>query len=168
MVISLKQFLLVPECPAEWQSLDLYLLRDAEVVFYVGQSQLAFGRVWEHLLGGYKGHSMVGRFVWVNWPASMNFSLELFSSQAESFAAVGNEVSAAERWLIQRWAPCFNVALNSQPHALPQVYLPANAPFRRRRSLPALVREAQRAVQIEQTRRLRQALEEQDQARGAV
>ena len=38
-------------------------LSSREVVFYVGQSYLAFGRVWEHLLSGFKGHSIMGRFI---------------------------------------------------------------------------------------------------------
>ena len=81
IAIPLKRFLLVQQCPASWKGLDLYLFRDENVVFYVGQSYLAFARVWEHLLGGFKGHSTVGRFVWCNWPTSMNFTIELLSSQ---------------------------------------------------------------------------------------
>ena len=151
-VLSLKRFLLMEECPAEWKGLDLYLFRDESVVFYVGQSFLAFARVWEHLMGGFKGDSMVGRFVWCNWPTSMSFSIELLSSQAEQFRDVGNEVGAAERLLIRQWCPCFNLSQNHQPTPLPDCYLPANAPFRRRRSFRALLHEAERAVQAEDTR----------------
>jgi hypothetical protein len=151
VAIPLKRFLLVAQCPPAWQSLDLYLFRDADVVFYVGQSYSAFARVWEHLTGGFKGHSVVGRFVWCNWPRSMRFTIELLSSQSEQFESVGNEVSASERWLIQRWTPCFNLSLNSQPSPVPHSYLPANTPFRRRRSLNALIHEAERAVQAEDT-----------------
>jgi hypothetical protein len=79
IVISLKRFLLIEGCPADWKSLDLYLFRDEEVVFYAGQSHLAFARVWEHLLSGFKGHSIMGRFVWCNWPKSMSFTIELLS-----------------------------------------------------------------------------------------
>ena len=63
VAIPLKRFLLVEQCPAAWKGLDLYLFRDENVVFYVGQSALAFARVWEHLLSGFKGHSIVGRFL---------------------------------------------------------------------------------------------------------
>ncbi len=152
VVISLKRFLLVEDCPVAWKGLDLYLFRDQEVVFYVGQSHLAFARVWEHLMGGFRGHSTVGRFIWCNWPKSMSFTIELLSSQTEPFDVVGNEVSASERLLIQRWAPCFNISLNSQPTPVPPSYLPANAPFRRRQSLNKLLREAERAVKIEDTK----------------
>ena len=149
IAMPLMRFLLVQQCPAAWQGLDLYLFRDENVVFYVGQSFLAFARVWEHLLSGFKGHSIVGRFVWCNWPRSMNFTIELLSSRSEQFSEVGNELNAAERLLIQRWSPCFNVSLNAQPTPLPNSYLQPNAPFRRRRSFNALIHEAERAVKAD-------------------
>ena len=151
VVISLKRFLLIEQCPADWKGLDLYLFRDEAVVFYVGQSYLAFARVWEHLLSGFKGHSIMGRFVWCNWPTSMKFTIELLSSQLEQFWVVGNELSASERLLIQRWSPCFNISQNGQPTPVPDSYLPANAPFRRRRSFNMLIHEAERAVKAEDT-----------------
>lgn len=40
IMIQLKQFLLIQECPSSWKSLDLYLFRDENTVFYVGQSHL--------------------------------------------------------------------------------------------------------------------------------
>ena len=158
VAISLKRFLLMEHCPADWKGLDLYLFRDQAVAFYVGQSHLAFARVWEHLLGGFKGHSIMGRFVWCNWPASMNFTIELLSSQSEPFNASGHDVSAAERLLIQRWTPCFNVAQNSQPTSLPSIYLPPNAKLRRR-SFNGLLHDAERAVKREDQQLWVQALE---------
>jgi hypothetical protein len=149
VVISLKRFLLVNQCPEGWKGFDLYVFRDEDVAFYVGQSQQAFARVWDHLLSGFKGHSIVGRFVWCNWPRSMSFTIELLSSRSEPFGPLGNELNACERHLIQQWTPCFNAALNSQPTTLPESYLPPNAPFRRRRSLNALLHEAERAVKNE-------------------
>ncbi|MEW6241682.1 MAG: hypothetical protein AB1564_12820, partial [Chloroflexota bacterium] len=113
---------------------------------------LAFARVWEHLLSGFKGHSIMGRFVWCNWPTSMRFTIELLGSRLEQFNSVGNDVSAAERLLIQQWTPCFNVSQNSQPTPVPNSYLPPNAPFRRRRSLIMMIREAERAVKAEDTK----------------
>ncbi|HQX17386.1 MAG TPA: hypothetical protein PLA27_13260 [Anaerolineales bacterium] len=159
IVIPLKRFLLVEECPADWKDFDLYLFRDESVAFYVGQSHLAFARVWEHLLSGFKGHSIVGRFVWVNWPKSMSFTIELLSSRHEQFDVVGNDLNESERLLIQRWSPCFNIAQNNQPTPLPTSYLPPNAPFRRRRSLNALIHEAERVVKIEDTKLWLQNLE---------
>ena len=149
VALPLKRFLLVEQCPDAWQGLDLYLFRDDAVVFYVGQSQLAFARVWEHLLGGFKGHSITGRFVWVNWPKSMNFTIELLSSQDAQFSHLHNDLDAAEQWLIRQYAPCFNVTHNAVATAVPATYLPANAKFRRRVSLRKLLFEAERAVKAE-------------------
>jgi hypothetical protein len=152
VVTTLKRFILVQGCPESWKGFDLYLFRDENVAFYVGQSQLAFARVWEHLLGGFHGHSIVGRLVWVNWPRSMSFTIELLSSRSKQFNDVGNDLNASERSLIERWSPCFNVSLNNQPSLLPGSYLPPNAPFRRRRSLNALIHEAERAVKSDDTK----------------
>jgi hypothetical protein len=157
--ISLKRFLLIEECPADWKAFDLYLFRDEEVVFYVGQSQLAFARVWKHLLGGFHGHSIMGRFVWCNWPRSMRFTIELMSSKSEQFDTVGNDLNAAERLLIQQWLPCFNVSLNVQPTPLPTSYLLPNAQFRCSRSLNKLIHEAERAVKAEDNQLWVQGLE---------
>jgi hypothetical protein len=159
IAISLKRFLLIEQCPADWKAFDLYLFRDEEVVFYVGQSYLAFARVWEHLLGGFHGHSIVGRFVWCNWPKSMKFTIELSSSQSAQFTAVGNDLNAAERLLIQQWSPCFNISLNSQPTPVPGLYLPPNARFRRNYSLNKLIHEAERAVRAEDNQLWLQELE---------
>ena len=160
IVISLKRFLLINQCPADWKNLDLYLFRDDSVAFYVGQSQLAFSRVWEHLLSGFKGHSIVGRFVWVNWPKSMNFTIELLSAQFEQFSSVGNDLNAAERQLIQQYSPCFNVTQNVQPTPIPQPYLLPNSKFRRRVSLNKLIHEAERAVKAEDTERWMKEMEQ--------
>ena len=152
ITIPLKRFILIEQCPTAWKEMDLYVFRDESVAFYVGQSHLAFSRVWDHLLSGFHGHSLIGRFVWCNWPTSMKFSIELSSSQFEEFHSVGNNLDAAEKQLIQRWLPCFNVSQNNQPTALPNSYLPPNAPFRRRRSLNMLIHEAERAVKADDTK----------------
>jgi hypothetical protein len=151
VAIPLKRFLLLERCPSAWKNLNLYLFRDETVVFYVGQSYLAFARVWGHLRKGFKGYSSIGRFVWCNWPTSMNFTIELLSSKFEQFDAVGNDANAAERQLIQCWSPCFNESLNSQPTPVPPSYLPLNAKLRCSRSLNKLIHEAERAVKVEET-----------------
>jgi hypothetical protein len=160
--ILLKRFLLLNECPPAWKGLDLYLFRDEHVAFYVGQSQLAFARVWEHLLSGFKGHSIVGRFIWCNWPTSMSFTIEMMSSRSGQFDTIGNDLNAAERQLIQHWSPCFNISLNDQPTSLPASYLPPNAPFRRRQGLNKLIHEAERAVKADDTRSLLESLKENE------
>ena len=150
IVLPLKRFLIIETCPPEWRGFDLYLFRDDEVVFYVGQSYLAYDRVWQHIYDGYKARSVVGRFVLCNWPMSLRFTLELWSSQADRFAGVDREVHAAERMLIEQYAPCFNETYNLRPTPLPDRYAPPNAPLRCGRSLNKLIREAARAVRAEE------------------
>lgn len=156
IALPLKRFILTDRehCPLEWKHFDLYLFRDAQVVFYVGQSQLAFARVWDHLLGGFHGHSMIGRFMWSNWPVSMKFTIELISSQSKEFATVEHNLSASERRLIERWSPCFNVSLNREPVALPSQYHAANAQLRCGRSLNKLIHQAERVVKVDDAKLL--------------
>lgn len=149
IAIPLKRFLLIEQCPAAWKTMDLYVFRDDTVAFYVGQSHFAFSRVWNHLIGGFHGHSIVGRFVWCNWPKSMKFTIELLSSHAEEFDIVGNNLDSAEIQLIQRWSPCFNVSQNRSPTPVPAPYLPANSKLRCSRSLNKLIHEAERVVKSE-------------------
>jgi hypothetical protein len=152
IALPLKRFLVVAECPPDWRSFDLYLFRDDEVVFYVGQSYLAYDRVWQHLIDGYKARSAVGRFVLCNWPSSMRFTIELWSSQADRFAEVNHDLNAAERLLIEQVAPCFNEALNQRPTPLPDraQRAPPSAPIRCSRSPNRLIHEAERAVQADE------------------
>lgn len=152
ITIDLKRFLLIEQCPEAWQGFNLYLFRDEEVVFYVGQSEQAHGRVWQHLLNGFKGRSDVGRFIWCNWPKSMRFTIELWRSPADTSAVGGNALDAAEQALIAQHSPCFNVVHNSQPTPLPAKYAPPTAPLRCSRRLSKLIREAERAVQIEENK----------------
>jgi hypothetical protein len=151
--LPLKRFLLIENCPSEWRGLDLYLFRDADIVFYVGQSRLAFARVWQHLRSGFHGHSLVGRFMWCNWPKSLSYQIELTSSHARRFAVFDHDLKAAEADLIHQWTPCFNEALNQQPTPLPEHYVRPNAPLRCSRSLRQLTREAERAVKMEERQR---------------
>ena len=153
VLIPVKRFLTLEHCPHEWRGLDLYLLRDEDTIFYVGQSSLAFARVWQHLRNGFRGRSIVGRFIWSNWPKSLNFQIELLSSRAAQFAMVAHNLNAAEGTLIRQWSPCFNEALNHQPTLLPHGYFPPNAKLRCSRNLNHLIREAQRAVRAEERQR---------------
>jgi hypothetical protein len=140
--IPLKRFLLVEECPPEWKAMDLYLFRDGPTVFYVGQSHSAFRRVWRHILSGYKARSDAGRFLLCNWPKSMNFEIELFSSRSPAFRGAGGDPALAEAMLIRRHRPCFNAALNAEPVSLPAGYLPPNAPIRCSRRIKQLQYQA--------------------------
>ena len=150
IAMPLKEFLLTEQhCPPDLRHYDLYLCRDDEVVFYVGQSYVAFDRVWQHILDGFKGRSMLGRFILCNWPTSLRFTIELHDSRSAVFADVGHDLNAAERVLIERHAPCFNEMLNRHPTALPARYAPPGPMIRCSRSLGKLIGEARYAVQAD-------------------
>ena len=153
-LLPLKEFLLTElRCPLAWRPFDLYLFRDDAVVFYVGQSYVAFDRVWQHILDGYKGRSVVGRFLLCNWPASMRFTVELLSSRSERFADLGHDLNAAERRLIEQHNPCFNITLNAQPTPLPPHYAPPGQRITCPRSLTKLISQANIAVQADNRRK---------------
>jgi hypothetical protein len=150
--ILLRRFLVLTSCPPGWKGFDLYLLRDAETVFYVGQSDCAYERVWNHIRGGPHGHSIPGRFILANWPKSGSFQVELISSYAPRFASVGHNLDTAERALIAEWTPCFIVSLNAQPHAVPPGYILPNAPLKFVRSYTRMLREAEAAARMDANR----------------
>ena len=158
VALSIKKFLTLESCPKTWEMLDLYLVRDSQVVFYVGQSERAFDRVWQHIHDGYKGRSKIGRFILGNWPVSMNFTLELRSSRALEMidlagltSLVGiNPALPVEKALIEKFLPCFNTSLNPTPTPLPQTYLPTTAPLTHARSLKKVIREARYHLQAEE------------------
>jgi hypothetical protein len=156
VVVTVKELLAIEQCPDEWRCFDLYLFRDDEIVFYVGQSHLAFDRVWEHVRDGFKGRSVVGRFILCNWPASIKFVIELSSSKSSRFAAVGHNLDAAERMLIEQSSPCFNLALNDRPARVPDRYAPPTAAPRCSKSLSRLMREASYAVRADNQKRWRE------------
>ena len=147
--LAVMRFLQIEECPLEWRKLDLYLFRDAQVVFYVGQSHLAFVRVWEHIVQGYKARSVVGRFILANWPYSMRFTIEMISSSSSRFVFIGNEINAAERSLIEQYSPCFNETMNPRLTPVPAQYQRYNAPLRCSRSIKHLARDAGYIVKAE-------------------
>ncbi|MFZ6027407.1 MAG: hypothetical protein ACOYYS_06800 [Chloroflexota bacterium] len=120
----------------------------------MGQSQLAFGRVWRHIHDGFKGRSVVGRFILCNWPASMRFTIEFFSSQDALFAEAAHELSAAERLLIEKHTPCFNDVGNPYPSILPEHYAPVTARPVCSRSLKKLIHEAAHSLRAEEQKRL--------------
>ncbi len=148
--LKLKQFILMEECPEDWKKLDLYVIRDENVVFYVGQSYAAFGRVWEHLKNGYKWRSDVGRFILCNWPKSMNYEIELLWSGSSEFEPVGHDLSRAEQMLIKRYRPCFNISQNDSPMPIPAAYLPPSAEIKCSRSLRRLQYQAEQSIRNDQ------------------
>lgn len=146
LALPIKHFLTCEICPPEWLPYDLYLFRDETVVFYVGQSESAFARIWRHLHDGFKGRSLVGKFIRVNWPRSMNFMIELYSTQEPTFANLHHDRTAAETSLIEQLHPCFNDTYNSTPTPLPASYQPPTATVRYPRHIGRMQREAEVAM----------------------
>ena len=144
--LKVKQFILLEECPQEWKRLDLYVIRDGDLVFYVGQSYCAFDRVWDHIKNGYKWRSDVGRFILCNWPKSMNYEIELLSASSEEFAAVSHNLTRAEEMLIKMYRPCFNISQNDEPSPMPGVYLPPSSQIRCSRSIKRLQYQAEQSI----------------------
>lgn len=150
--LPLRRFLVVESCPVEWQHFDLYLLRDGETTFYVGQSHTAFNRVWRHIYDGWKGRSLVGRFVLMNWPRALHFVVEFHDSRAERFRPVEHDLNRAEQMLIASCQPCFNDLHNPNPASLPVKYNPPTLRVRHPRNPQAMMREAALANQQEERR----------------
>lgn len=147
--VTIKEFLTHEACPPAWLPYDLYLFRTEAgdpIVFYVGQSELAFARIWRHLHDGFKGRSLIGKFIRVNWPRSMNFVIDLYSSQEPIFADLVYDRTAAETRLIAQHHPCFNDTHNPTPTPLPALYKPPTALVRYPRNLRGMIREAETAL----------------------
>ncbi len=148
--ILLKEFLQIERCPAAWQRLDLYLLRDETTVFYVGQSGIAFNRVWDHFYGGFKGRSILGRFIVCNWPISMRFTVELMSSRASRFDSVQNDLDLSEQALISQYAPCLNTTFNPNPSPIPVKYTSPYTSLKFRHHPRRCIQQAAQAVEAAQ------------------
>ena len=129
------------------------MIRDENLVFYVGQSYTAFQRVWDHIKNGYKWRSDVGRFILCNWPKSMNYEIELLSSGSQEFDLVNNDLSKAEELLIKMYKPCFNVSQNDSPSPMPEVYLPPSSVIRCSRSIKRLQYQAEQALRNDERKK---------------
>jgi hypothetical protein len=151
--VKVKQFIQLEQCPAEWKKFDLYVIRDENTVFYVGQSYLAFNRVWDHIRNGYKWRSDVGRFILCNWPKSMNYEIELLSSGSQEFAVAGNDLARAEEMLIRMYKPCLNISQNDEPSPIPEVYLPPGSEIRCSRSIRKLQYQAEQAIRNDERKK---------------
>jgi hypothetical protein len=162
LTLPVKEFIIVKSCPVEWQVFDIYLIRDEEVVFYIGKSDLAFFRIWQHILDGYKGRSTIGRFILCNWRESMNFTILLMNSRSSQFAYLEYDLSAVERSLIVQYSPCFNVASNPKPTPLPANYYPTTCRIQHARYLSKVVREAGYVLRGERRKGWLDALEQED------
>ena len=151
--VPVKQFILLDDCPPSWREMDLYVIRDENCVFYVGQSYQAFNRVWDHIKSGYKARSEVGLFILCNWPKSLSLEIELLSSHSEEFDCVDHDLLRAEQLLIKRHRPCFNISQNSDPSPIPGCYAAPSSAIRSPRSLTRMRYQAEQALLNEERKK---------------
>jgi hypothetical protein len=110
----------------------LYLVRDCDVVFYVGQSREPVNRLWSHLGRGWgawsqNSPSALGVLIADNLPAARSWQVEFLTPGEVSGLAVKGyasdwDIDKAERSLIKEHRPCLNVANNNNPSSLPERY----------------------------------------------
>lgn len=101
----------------------IYILRDTETVFYVGQSINPFGRLQEHLGLTSVAPSLISEFIRENAPASGVWLIEPYTLE-ECSEIVGKcrDVDDTEEALINLYHPYFNIAANPDPAPLPTHY----------------------------------------------
>jgi hypothetical protein len=112
----------------------IYLIRDGETIFYIGQSVSPLDRLQGHL--GQDWHqqvSAVGRCIQKNAPDSDQWTIELYTLQdcgpfvQKHYECFGGlrmyDVSIAEQSMIQLFCPCLNDRHNPHPAPLPGQYL---------------------------------------------
>lgn len=105
----------------------LYIVRDEEVVFYVGQScHGVVNRLWQHLGRGSfdQGLSWLGRVIEANLPISLDWIIELREPRHKTHEYFHSQldIDDTEKELIEELRPCLNVIYNSLPSPLPELY----------------------------------------------
>lgn len=111
---------------------DIYVVRDNDVVFYVGQSDNPMERLLGHVgLGswGWSGYSDLGRTIDDNLPEARSWTIELWTVQ-ECKDALADETTSCCRWdkddaeqaMIRDRRPYLNHAYNETRRQLPDRY----------------------------------------------
>lgn len=115
----------------------IYVVRDGDVVFYVGKASNPIIRLLSHLgkgNWGWTGTSVVGNLIRDNLPASENWQVEIFTpsecgiekGKIEETPTIvyytDSAISEAERQSIIKYKPCLNTIDNPQPTPLPKRY----------------------------------------------
>ena len=120
----------------------LYLVREGETVFYVGQAKNTYNRLLAHLgMDGRSAPSAIGQLILENVPVSDAWLFEEYTlEEGEAFVTAyratlpqqmqafyrengsGYDVDLAEDAMIKLYRPCLNTALNPDPTPLPEQY----------------------------------------------
>ena len=116
---------------------NLYVVRDGEVIFYVGQSQREVAdRVCQHCGMGRHGRgaafnrkSVLGYLVEDNLPESLQWEVDFMTVQDcdKRFNYEARSVIEAETVLIVELRPALNGSLNRNPMPLPDKYTKGRA-----------------------------------------
>lgn len=127
------------------QGYTLYLVRDEEIVLYVGQSWNPLSRLYKHLYGNQGWPTRLGGLIQANKPESMQWTCELrepgecFEYVQAYYTAIYQDhpdilrimlgtflikpdVDDAEIALIRHFKPCLNGAVNPHETPLPEKY----------------------------------------------
>ena len=118
----------------DWQARQpkVYVVRDGDVVFYVGQSDGPVERLEAHAgqgTWGFTGPSSLGRTIKDNLPSARAWTIELWTVQ-ECKEALADESTRTWRWdkdlaevkMIQRRRPYLNAIYNQGGYSLPERY----------------------------------------------
>ena len=119
----------------DWQARHpkVYVVRDGDVVFYVGQSDDPVDRLLAHAGLGAWGHltgtSSLGRTIEDNLPSARGWTIELWTVQ-ECKEALVDETTESQRWdkdlaeeeMILRQRPYLNAIHNRGGYSLPERY----------------------------------------------
>lgn len=125
----------------------IYLVRENETVFYIGQSSSIYDRLESHLGMDWRhAPSVLGKLALENLPMSRAWAVELYSLEdceqrtleymtnelgctfytKEVYYHAGGGVDFAERAFISLYHPCLNTTYNLSPTKLPERYVCAS------------------------------------------
>jgi hypothetical protein len=132
---------------------SLYLIRDGDVVFYVGKSENVIDRLLGHLgLGNWGwagGSDSLVRLIEANLPQSLNWQIELLTVEdckpyitdglqlRDPSSAKGitlffiweRNIKLCEQCLIAHYHPCLNIIYNQHATPLPERYRSGKIPW---------------------------------------
>ena len=103
----------------DYEDCRIYVIRDDDLIFYIGQSKHIIRRLQEHMgldIGFGIKESNTGRFVNANLPKSREWQIDLLSLEDcktyTAFTLSADNVNFAENELISLLCPCLNQHLN--------------------------------------------------------
>lgn len=121
---------------------QIYVVRDSDVIFYVGRSVDPFSRIYQHMGYERKLPTNLGRLILDNQPESDEWTFECYSlkdcgsiirqslpqgwdeGMKEAMIKIcENNASKAEGCMIQALNPCLNTLHNDTPSKLPEKYM---------------------------------------------